>query len=374
MRVAKLGVAVVLVVFALSVQPAHARGPSTKQERTKIIALIRSLESDPLNANANATRTSLVAWATELPEIQFHRCGDLLALDRYPYAREINDQVFLSGVAFTLERQDEMRNPGAAYLAGVEGALRMYEALRRSRPDAQSAVLDDLLRKRDSGQLASHIDQLAGQQCPTSKRILIAFPAAIAVDLILGALIGWLFARDRRRQQTSAALQWVVFGCAAYYAAAVAALHVLEPDWDPRYRFVSEYQWSDHGTLATTTFFVFALAVLTVALMLRSARLGFGVLVMAAIGICIAGIFRGFPLHDIGSALGLPGLVLATFLVSWRFRMWPGLVIGLMMLVALVTFFADIGMPGVQQRIFIALCWVWLVIVARQCPTRNVAK
>jgi Protein of unknown function (DUF998) len=144
---------------------------------------------------------------------------------------------------------------------------------------------------------------------------------------------------------------------------------------------LSEYQWSGHGWLMTTTFFALALATFTVALVIRkadrlgvSARLGFGLLVLGSIGILIAGIFRGFPLHDVGSAIGLPSVLMATLVLSWSFRgfaelrfvFWMGLVIGLVMLTAFLSMVINIGMPGLQQRIFLGLFWVWLVIIARQ--------
>jgi hypothetical membrane protein len=129
----------------------------------------------------------------------------------------------------------------------------------------------------------------------------------------------------------------------------------------------------------TTTFFVLALALFTVALMLRklcrpsrSTRLVFGLLVVGAVFICIAGIFGGFPLHDIGSAVGLTSVVMAALVLSWTFRRdqaWRSLfpvllMIALGMLIALGSMMLDVGMPGLQQRIFLFLVLVWLSLVA----------
>ena len=269
----------------------------------------------------------------------------------------------------------------------------MYEALRRSRSDASSAFLDDLIKIRDRGELSDHIAAMANERCSTSNRLLIAAPVGAAFDLALGALIGWLFAGRRRRRQSDADValaesrsasvastaQWIVFTCVAYWTIVVAALHFLEPNYDPRYRFLSEYQWSGHGWLMYTTFFVLAVATLTVALVLRkvhrsalSAREGFGLLVLGAIGICIAGAFRGFPLHDVGGAIGLPSIAKATLFFAWSFRLhadwqpefWPSLLIGLAMLTAFLSIVVNVGMPGLQQRIFLGLFLLWLVVIA----------
>jgi hypothetical membrane protein len=227
----------VFLVCALQSHHAHARGPSTPEERAKVIELTRMLERDPLNENADATRQWLRQWTIEVPEVRFHVCNE------------------------------------------------------RSRPDARSAFLDDLVAMRDRGELADHI------------------------------------------------------------------------------------------ALMTTTFFVLALALLTVALSLRNlygpsrgARVGFGLLVVGSVFICIAGVFRGFPLHDVGSAVGLPSVIMAALLLSWSFRRAPGwrplflitLLIALGMFTALLSIVVDVGMPGLQQRIFLSLVLLWLVIVAHR--------
>lgn len=378
----------VFLVCALQGQNAHARGPSTSEERAKVIELTRMLERDPLNENADATRQWLQEWTIEVPEIRFHVCNELLSHglgENYPYSREINLQTILSGALFTLEHQDKRRDDVGAYIAGVEGSLRMYEVLAKSRPDARSSFLDGLVSMRDRGELADHVAKLAAEKCPKSNILLIAAPSGAAVGLILGSLIGWLFGARRGHRPSApdvaSAAQWIVFACAAYYVIVGAALHFLEPEYDPRYRFMSEYAWSAHGWLMTTTFFVLALALLTVALSLRnlygpsrSARVGFGLLVVGAAGICVAGVFRGFPLHDVGGAVGLPSVVMAALLLSWSFRRALGwrplffitLLIALGMLTALLSMIIDVGMPGLQQRIFLSLILLWLAIVAHR--------
>jgi hypothetical membrane protein len=375
---------------------AEARGPSTPEERAKVIELTRMLERDPLHENADATRQWLREWTIEVPEIRFHVCNELLShglSENYPYSREINLQTILSGAVFTLEHQDKVRDDVGAYIAGVEGSLRMYEVLAKSRPDARSAFLDGLVAMRDRRELADHVAKLAAEKCPKSKILLIAAPIGAAVGLILGSLIGWLFggrrghrpfapdvaSAEKRSGKFASAAQWIVFACAAYFVIVGAALHFLEPEYDPRYRFMSEYAWSAHGWLITTTFFVLALALLTVALASRnlcgpsrSARVGFGLLVVGAAGICVAGVFRGFPLHDVGGAVGLPSVVMAALLLSWSFRHAPGwrplflitLLIALGMFTALLSMVIDVGMPGLQQRIFLSLVLLWLAIVA----------
>ena len=386
----------VFLVCLLHVHRVQARGPSTPEERAKVVALTRSLEQDPFAENAPTTRQWLREWIAEVPDIRFKVCNDLLghALgDNYPYAQEIKLQVLFSGAALTLEHQDNARDDIAIYTAGVEGALRAYEVMVRSKPDAKLAFLDGLVLKRDHGELVDHIARLAKEKCPKSKRDLIAPLAALAgaaVGLVLGLLVTRWFG-SRRGQGVAAGgtvaakkakiFRGIVFICAAYYVTIGIALHVLEPEYDPRFRFMSDYAWGAYGWLMTTTFFVLGLAAFTVAAGLRDvhhslwgARTGFGVLAVGVPFVCLAGVFKGFPLHDAASAVALPSFTMAVLLLSWSFRQAPRwqaiyratLLIALGMLAALLSFLAHVGLPGLQQRAFLFLFLLWLSVVVHR--------
>jgi hypothetical membrane protein len=377
----RLGVAAVFVVCALQLHHAQ-RGPSTPEDRVRFVALVRALERDPLAANANATRQQLRGWMIEVPDISFKVCPGLLGHavgTDYRYSRDVNLQVMLSGAVLTIEDPGRARNDAAVYTAGVEGALRAYEVLVRSRPDAQLAVLDDLIEKRDRGELVDHISRLADEKCKRLNALLIAAPIGAAVGLALALLVARWYKPGNVTARTATIVRRIVIICVAYYAIVGIALHFLEPDYDPRFRFMSDYAWSAHGWLMTTTFFVLGLATFTSAVGVRgvhhssqSARTGFGLLVIAALFVCLAGVFRGFPLHDVASAVAFPGLVMAALFLSWSFRNaaeWRVIhpvtfLIAVGMFAALVSMIVGVGMPGLQQRAFFVLLLIWLSIVA----------
>lgn len=132
----------------------HARGPSTPEERARVIELIRMLEREPLSANAGPTRATLLQWAFDLPEMRFHRCSDLFgsALDNYPYRREFNDHLMLSGVAFTLECQDKGRDYVATYIAGVEESWIYYPRAKTNlvqTPNIENDHAPEIDRRRE---------------------------------------------------------------------------------------------------------------------------------------------------------------------------------------------------------------------------------
>ncbi|HEX4786015.1 MAG TPA: hypothetical protein VH350_16860 [Candidatus Sulfotelmatobacter sp.] len=64
-----------------------------------------------------------------------------------------------------------MQNPAnvtdwnAAFLAGMQGALRAYESILRQKSAAKYSFLDDLLAQRESGRLAATVQTLVRERC-----------------------------------------------------------------------------------------------------------------------------------------------------------------------------------------------------------------
>jgi hypothetical membrane protein len=376
----------VLCLFMSLAHLAHARGPATPEEREKVVAFARLLERDPLVEDAD-TREWVRTWMVEVPDTRFATCPDLLGhgLGNHPYAQRLQEQALFSTAAYAVTHPNEASGDDTnQYAAGVEGASRAYEALVRARPEAKSAFMDDLVAKRNRGELGRHVRTLAREKCKRSNLDVIAAAAGMAVGLLLALVL----ARSRmgrkegtRRARRATISRTVVWACAVYYTIAIVALHVLQPEFDPRVRFMSEYVFGAYGWLMTTTFFVLGLAVVTVGVGLRDvqgtlphARIGFGLLAVGGVFVALAGVFPAGVEHLAASAIGLPSIVLAAVVLSWSFRRapsWrtmqvPAFLISLVMLLALASTFVRVGMFGLQQRAFLALLLVWLSIVAHR--------
>ena len=374
-----------LLVGALQIGCMLGRGLSTPEERAKAIRIARLLEQDPLAKDAPGNRQWLMNWIIEIPDIRFKSCLGLLSPGvgkHYRYSTEVNQQLIFSSAAYRLEHPDHLRDDTGAYIAGVEGALRAYEMLVKSRPDAKIAFLDDLVAKRDHGELADHIVKLADEKCKRPKTELLLNLAGAGVGLLLAMFVGRFLGRLRSGSKRFATIaQRVVFFCVAYYVSVITLLHILEPEFDPRFRFMSEYALGDYGWLMTTTFFVMALAAFVVAAGLgqmhqssRRARIGIGLLAVGALFICFAGIFKDSLPHLLAGVVVFPSVVMAVLLLSWTFRHTAAgrtiygvtIFIGLVMLAMYLMMVADVGMPGLQQRVYIFLFLLWLAIVVHR--------
>ena len=386
------------LLCVLQIQCTLGRGLSTPEERAKAIKIARSLERDPLAKDAATNRQWLLNWIIEVPDIRFKTCVGLLSPDvgdGYRYSAEVNQQIIFSAATFKLEHPDHLRNDTGAYVAGVEGALRVYETLVKSVPDANLAFLDDLVAKRDRGVLADHVAKLAKEECKRPKLEVIMNLAGAGVALVLSLLLARWFGRHRvprvtgsenvttrnGRVRIARITERLVFLCAAYFVIVLIVLHILEPEFDPRFRFMSEYALGNYGWLMTTTFFALGLAPLVAAIGLqnvyqwsRSTRIGLGLLVVAAMFIWLAGIFRDSIPHLLAGVVAFPSMVMAVLLLSWTFRQAAGwqtifrvtLLIALGMLAMLFLMVGDLGMPGLQQRVFIFLFLLWLSIVVHK--------
>jgi hypothetical protein len=360
------------------------------------------LERDPLNENADATRRWLREWTIEVPDIGFHVCNELLSHglgENYPYSREINLQTIFSGAVFTLEHQNKMRDDVGAYIAGVEGSLRMYEVLAKSKPDARSAFLDDLIAMRDRGVLADHVAKLAAEKCPRSNMMLIAAPVGAGIGLILGSLIGWLAQTQRpktfgprccweggpqHRVRINRTVDRVRLcdvlrdrrcGPSLSRARIRSAIQVHE-------RICLECPWlaHDHNILRAWAGSVYrrsssAKPLPTVAECAGGIRPSGSGSRLYMYGRSIPGIptsrcgWCDRPTQrDHGSTAFLmelpPGVGLALHLPRYSF-------IALGMLTALLSMVVDVAMPGLQQRIFLFLILVWISIVAHRLARVN---
>jgi hypothetical protein len=123
---------------------------------------------------------------------------------------------------------------------------------------------------------------------------------------------------------------------ASGFVAVVALLHVLKPEIEPSWRFISEYAIGAYGWMMSTAFLAFAAAYAGLFATTRRSltrvpgRIGAGALLISALGLAIAGIFTTDPIttapaeatmagtvHSIGGALGL-AMPLAVVFVTWR--------------------------------------------------------
>ncbi len=170
MRVA-LKITLFLVTISLLGSTTSAqgkRGPSTPEEREMAVKAAHLLEADPFHKDSKKIREWFTPWLIEVPDISIEVCTDYLgpvAGSKKDYATEIFTQTMFSSAAFIVEHPDQAKDKVAVNLAGVEGALRVYEAVLKTKPKARQEFLDGLIAKREKGELKACVQEIAQTKC-----------------------------------------------------------------------------------------------------------------------------------------------------------------------------------------------------------------
>jgi hypothetical protein len=157
-----------LVVAVAQDAPAPPkRGPSTPEERKRLVEIVRKVEKSPLDAGLNKDIKWALDWVNDVPDVTVDLCWAPLAgaiTSNYKYRTRIAGQFALSSAAFIVEHPDKTNDKVAQYLAGVEGSLQVYKAILKSDPDAKSEDLDELLQKQKDGKLEEFVRK-ASKDC-----------------------------------------------------------------------------------------------------------------------------------------------------------------------------------------------------------------
>jgi hypothetical membrane protein len=184
------------------------------------------------------------------------------------------------------------------------------------------------------------------------------------------------------------------------FVALVALLHVIEPQFDPTWRFVSEYANGPYGWVMKLAFFVLAfgcaaaIAAIRPHVRTKPAAVGLFFLALTVVGLVMAGLFNQDPitstavtregnLHAFATMLGIPGFVLASLFLGFSLaRRWtavrtPLLVLSQLpwMAFAAMPIYMAVVMPsaggfgpavwvGVINRLFLVVMCGWLLFVA----------
>lgn len=155
----------VLICCTLSTS-AQQRGPSTPEERARAVEMATHLETMPLAKDAKDIRAKLFLFVATVPDLTVKVCSDVLGESKQlkgDYDSELVTQLMFSQAKFMIEHPEKAQDDAAVYLAGVEGVLRTWQAIKTAKPKAKYPWFDELLLKQQAGTLAEHVNsRMAG--------------------------------------------------------------------------------------------------------------------------------------------------------------------------------------------------------------------
>ena len=152
---------VALSAFAATPVPAAAQETSAAT-KARMIQLIGVLESNPFIKDGKEIRGEVMTWLTEAPDVAVMLCPEVLG-----DFREIDDdesatllaQMMFSEARFILENPDKATDQHAINVAGVEGVLRTYAAMKARKRKLALPQFERLVMLQASGQLGAAVDE-----------------------------------------------------------------------------------------------------------------------------------------------------------------------------------------------------------------------
>jgi len=120
------------------------------------------LETNPLAKEAKDIRGALLFFLAEVPDITVNLCMNVVGDSKKfkgDYDAELTAQLAYSQAKFIIEHPDKAQDEAAVFLAGVEGVLRTWQAIKTAKPKAKLPLMDELLEKQKAGTLADHVQE-----------------------------------------------------------------------------------------------------------------------------------------------------------------------------------------------------------------------
>jgi hypothetical protein len=131
--------------------PLPAGKTSTLEGRKRAVETARQLEGDPLGPGAEERRAELLKWWTGVSDLPLTWCANMLAGELKDtdksLAGAISLQAPFSAGAAMIEHPEIAKDKRAFAIAGLEGALRAYQAVVSKDPSKRSLFLEGLSKE-----------------------------------------------------------------------------------------------------------------------------------------------------------------------------------------------------------------------------------
>jgi hypothetical protein len=163
-NISLLAFVVALGCYASFAYAQDKRGASTPEERKRAVETATFLEKNPVAKEAKDLRASLLRYLIEAPDITIKLCMNAFGPSKRfkgDYEAELMAQLTFSQAKFIIENPDKAPDDAAVYLAGVEGVLRTWQAIKAVKPKAKFEVMEELLQKQQAGTLAEYVKESA---------------------------------------------------------------------------------------------------------------------------------------------------------------------------------------------------------------------
>jgi hypothetical protein len=144
------------IFLAIAVQTGFAQN-----EKELVIKTARALETNPLANDTIKMREKALRWVIETDEVHLIVCGGVFSMFSDKKNKNGSDMIAsytIGMAAFKLENPAKANDENAAQLAGLETALKTYEAIVKEKPKTKNDGIEALLVKMNNGELAAAVN------------------------------------------------------------------------------------------------------------------------------------------------------------------------------------------------------------------------
>lgn len=141
--------------------PAAQKQPTSSDAKARMIQRIGHLESDPYAKDGKEARREVLLWLVDAPDVSVSICTDVLGDIKKLTGDDgatLTTQLAFSEAKYILEHPEKAADRHAVNVAGVEGVLRTYEAMKQAKPKVRFDTMDQLLEMRAAGGLDAFVD------------------------------------------------------------------------------------------------------------------------------------------------------------------------------------------------------------------------
>jgi len=151
---------VVCALLTAASAPGQDRKATTPEKKAQVLATIDLLETDPYHKDAKAYRAGVLAWLTDAPDVTVKLCADVLGDIKKMKGDDgaaLFGQLAFSEAKFILQNPDMASDDFAVNMAGVDGVLKTYDAMKKARPKVKFDNLEQLIELRVQNQLDASV-------------------------------------------------------------------------------------------------------------------------------------------------------------------------------------------------------------------------
>jgi hypothetical protein len=149
----KLSIFIAVLIIALGAQSLFAQ-----EGKELVIKTKQALETAPTAKETEKMATASMKWIIETDQVTVGMCTGVFTLfadKKNKHSGDMTSAYTIGMGAFKLENPAKASDEMAAQLAGLELALKVYEAFVKEKPKTKHDGIEALLVKRNNGELAA---------------------------------------------------------------------------------------------------------------------------------------------------------------------------------------------------------------------------